>query len=160
MEKKVFNLTPKLALPKAKQFCAYQERCHKEVKEKLYEYGLNSVEIDELITILIEENYLNETRFATQYVQGKYRIKHWGRNKIKHQLKLKQISTYNITKALNTIDEVEYLTILNKIALKHFTLQKKGTTAFKIQKTTQHLMQKGFEIDLIKDELKHLSKKC
>ena len=153
------NLTPKQAIPKIKQFCAYQERCHKEVKDKLYHFGLNTNEVEHIITTLIEENYLNETRFATQYTLGKYRIKHWGRNKIKYQLQHKQISPYNINKALKSIDADEYYSILKKEALKHFHHQTKGITALKQQKTTLYLLQKGFEIDLIKDVLIEMSKK-
>ena len=82
----VQNLTPKQAFPKIKQFCAYQERCHSEVKEKLYGYGLNKDDVEELISKLIEENYLNEERFAIVFAGGKFRSKNWGKVKIKYEL--------------------------------------------------------------------------
>jgi regulatory protein len=159
IEKNNLKLTPKQALPKIKQFCAYQERCHKEVKEKLYSYGLKSIEVKEIIVVLIEENFLNETRFATQFTLGKYRLKRWGRNKIKYELKLKNISQYNVNKAFKEIDPDEYYSILTKEATKHFNQQTKGLITWRIQKTTQFLIQKGFEIDLVKDVMLQLSKK-
>src|ERR1700693_812271 len=73
------NLTPEQAIPKIKQYCAYQERCHAEVKDKLYSFGLHRKDVDEIIVLLIGENYLNEERFAIQYAGGKFRMKHWGR---------------------------------------------------------------------------------
>lgn len=159
IQKNILKLTPKQALPKIKQFCAYQERCHKEVKEKLFELGLRVDEIDEIIVVLIEENYLNEARFATQYTLGKYRIKHWGKNKIKYELKQKEISPYNINQAFKEIDFDEYYKILLKVAAKHLSLQSKGNAAIKKQKTIQFLIQKGFEMDLIKEAMDQLSKK-
>ena len=103
------------ALQKAKQYCAYQERCHSEVKEKLYSLGMNKKEVDELLSDLISDNYLNEERFAIQFAGGKFRIKQWGRVKIKYGLKQKQISEYCIKKALAAIDERDYNKTLEKL---------------------------------------------
>ena len=86
------------ALQKAKQYCAYQERSHSEVKEKLYSFGLYKKDVDELLSELISENYLNEERFAIMFAGGKFRIKQWGRIKIKYALKQKQVSEYCIKK--------------------------------------------------------------
>ena len=83
--------TPEQSLPKIKQYCAYQERCHKEVREKLYSFGLNKEEVNEIISTLINENYLNEERFAIQFAGGKFRMKQWGRIKIKMGLKAKKV---------------------------------------------------------------------
>ncbi|HEV8079593.1 MAG TPA: hypothetical protein VGP43_02700 [Chitinophagaceae bacterium] len=80
----VTKLTKEQALPKIKLYCAYQERCHKEVKEKLYSLGLYKKDVEQLISQMIEENYLNEERFAIQYAGGKFRMNKWGRIKIKH----------------------------------------------------------------------------
>jgi regulatory protein len=113
---KIIKLTKSQALPKIKQYCAYQERCHQEVKEKLYSFGLYKNDIDQLIAQLIEENYLNEERFAQHYAGGKFRMKHWGRNKIKQALKQKQVSDYCIKKAMKEIDDEVYMKTLHKLA--------------------------------------------
>nr|MDQ6905158.1 RecX family transcriptional regulator [Bacteroidota bacterium] len=109
------NFTPEQSIPKIKQYCAYQERCHAEVKDKLYSFGLHRKDVDEIIAGLIGENYLNEERFAIQYAGGKFRIKHWGKNKIKQALKLKQVSEYCIKKALKEIDYSDYLKTFEKL---------------------------------------------
>ena len=136
------------ALQKLKHYCAYQERCHNEVKSKAFDYGLNFVEVNNVIASLIEENYLNEERFAMLFTGGKFRIKQWGRIKIKYELKAKQISPINIKKALTQIDEDSYLKTLEKL---YNTYYKKltGTIQLKKIKTLKHLQARGFEIDLI-----------
>lgn len=145
------KFTPLQALPKAKHYCAYQERCHSEVKEKLYGFGLNSKEVDEIISTLIAENYINEERFAIQFAGGHFRSKKWGRVKIGHALKQKQVSAYCIKKALKQIDEEEYLKVLQQ----HFnaklkTLRSEKNIFIKKKKMQQHLLQKGFEADMIR----------
>jgi regulatory protein len=99
------QLTKEQALQKLKHYCAYQERCHSEVRDKLFSLGVYKKHHDDLIAALIAENYLNEERFAVAYAGGKWRIQHWGRVKIKYELKQKQISDYCIKKALKQIDE-------------------------------------------------------
>lgn len=113
-------LTKEQALQKLKQYCAYQERCHREVKEKLYALGVWKRDHDEIIATLIEENYLNEERFAIAYAGGKFRIKGWGRIKIKYELKQKQVSEYCIKKALKQIDESDYIAKLTKLATEKY----------------------------------------
>lgn len=145
------KFTPLQALPKAKHYCAYQERCHSEVKDKLYGFGLNTKEVDEIISILIAENYLNEERFAIQFAGGHFRSKKWGRIKISYALKQKQVSPYCIKKSLKQINEDDYLKILQQ----HFdaklkTLKSEKNIFIKKRKLQNHLMQKGFENDLIK----------
>ncbi|TAH03079.1 MAG: RecX family transcriptional regulator, partial [Sphingobacteriales bacterium] len=85
------TLTKEQALQKLRQYCAYQERCHQEVKDKLYSYGLHQQQVEESISQLIEEDYLNEERFAKQYAGGKFRMKQWGKVKITYELKLKKV---------------------------------------------------------------------
>ncbi len=92
--------TPETAFSKIIQYCIYQERAHQEVRDKLYQYGLRSIEVETIISKLIEENYLNEERFAIQYAGGKFRMKQWGKIKIKYALKAKGINDYVIKKAL------------------------------------------------------------
>lgn len=138
------------ALQKAKQYCAYQERSHSEAKEKLYSLGMNKNEVDELLSELISENYLNEERFAIQYAGGKFRIKQWGRVKIKYALKQKQVSEYCIKKALASIDEKDYTDTVQKLFdQKLKTLKSEKNIFTKKRKLQDHLVQKGFEISLV-----------
>lgn len=154
----VQNLTPKQAFPKIKQFCAYQERCHSEVKEKLYGYGLNKDDVEELISKLIEENYLNEERFAIVFAGGKFRSKNWGKVKIKYELKHKGVSEYCIKKALREIDEEDYIKTLHNLAeKKSLTLKSEKNIFIKKRKLQDYLLQKGFESDLIR-EIVHKNK--
>ena len=139
------------ALQKAKQYCAYQERCHSEVKEKLYSFGMNKKEVDELLSELISDNYLNEERFAIQFAGGKFRIKQWGRIKIKYALKQKQVSEYCIKKALTVIGEIEYRKTAQKLFdQKLKTLKAEKNIFIKKRKLQDHLLQKGFETDLVR----------
>ena len=146
------RLTPKQALPKAKHFCAYQERCHSEVKDKLYGYGLTASEADQIISILIEENYLNEERFAILYAGGHFRTKDWGRIKIKYQLKKKMVSDYCIKKALASIEAGDYIKTLTRLTEQKLRLLKSEKNQFIRKKKLQdYLLQKGFETDLVKE---------
>jgi regulatory protein len=138
------------ALQKAKQYCAYQERCHSEVKEKLYSFGLHKPDVDELLSELISENYLNEERFAIMFAGGKFRLKQWGRVKIKYALKQKQVSEYCIKKALAAIDENDYNKTLEKLfEQKLKTLKAEKNIFSKKKKLQDHLMQKGFETSMV-----------
>src|SRR5215204_7733202 len=109
-------LTKELAFQKIKHYCSYQERCHKEVKKKLYGFGLQKNDVETLIAQLIEENYLNEVRFAQLFAGGKFRMKQWGRGKIRHEMKQKKITEYCIQKGLKEINEEDYLKTLSKLA--------------------------------------------
>ena len=93
----------KEAIHKIEHFCAYQERCHDEVMQKLRSMKMDSNEIDEILAHLIQENYLNESRFACSFARGKHRIKFWGKVRIVNELKFRNISTYNINLALKEI---------------------------------------------------------
>jgi len=142
------------ALQKAKHYCAYQERCHSEVKEKLYALGLYKQEVEACLSQLIEENYLNEERFAQQFAGGKFRMKHWGRVKIKYELKQRQVSDYCIRKGLKEIDEEAYTNTLEKLAKEKWeTLDKESNQFAKMKKLQDYLLQKGFEQDLIRQQL-------
>ncbi len=147
--KKQIKLDRKTALAKAEHYCAYQERAQQEIRDKLYEWGLWSVEVEELISELIQTNFLNEERFTQAYVSGKFSIKHWGKIKIKQGLKLKRIPDKMIQRALNSIDHDEYLKTIQALAEKKAPLIKEKD-AFKHQyKLVSYLMGKGFERDLI-----------
>ena len=138
-------------LGKAQHYCAYQERCHSEVKSKLYEWGGHVDLVNETMAKLIEQGYLNEERFALAYCRGKFNQKHWGRNKILQGLKLKQISPYCIKKGMQCIDETEYVATLNKI-IEDYWRKQKGVNDFdKKGKTARHALQKGYESNLVWD---------
>lgn len=144
------HLTKEQALQKLKHYCAYQERCHSEVKEKLYNLGVWKKEHDEITATLIEEGYLNEERFAIAFAGGRFRIKQWGRVKIKYELKQKQVSEYSIKKALKQIDEEDYLKVLNKLAKEKYASLKNEQYLIRKKKTMDYLIGKGFETELIK----------
>ena len=148
------QLTPQQALPKAKHYCAYQERCHTEVTDKLHAFGLNKEEVAQVISTLIEENYLNEERFALMYAGGHFRTKHWGRIKIKYELKKKMVSDYCIKNALKSIDDAAYIKTLQRLAeLKLKTLKGEKNLFIRKKKLQDHLLQKGYESDLIREAI-------
>jgi len=131
-------------------YCAYQERCHSEVRQKLLELGCYGEELEEAIGILIEENFLNEERFAIAFAGGKFRMQSWGKVKIRQHLKQKQVSDYCINKGLKSIEEKDYYEKL--VALfekKSQSLAAERSQWRKRQKITAYLLQKGFESDLI-----------
>ena len=142
-------LTKEQALQKLKHYCAYQERCHNDVKEKLYKLGVWKKEHDEIIAALIEENYLNEERFAIAYAGGKFRINSWGRVKIKYALKQKQVSEYCIKKAMKQISEEDYTKLLNKLAKEKYAALKADQYLVRKKKTMDYLITKGFETNLV-----------
>jgi regulatory protein len=147
MQKKY--LTKEQALQKLKQYCAYQERSHHEVVQKLWELGVRKSEHDEIISALIEEDYLNEERFAIAFAGGKFRMKDWGRKKIYYGLKEKGVSPYCITKAMKSIPEEDYHKTLNSIAEKKYDLLKGEQYLVRKKKTVDYLLQKGFEHELV-----------
>lgn len=146
------QLSKEQALQKAKQYCAYQERSHAEVKEKLYSFGLYKQQVEEALSQLIEEDYLNEERFAIQFAGGKFRMKQWGRNKIKYELKQKQVGDYCIRKALKQIPEEDYQQTLEKLAAKKWISIKKDESNkyTRLAKITDYLLQKGYETEIVR----------
>ncbi|MEO7394770.1 MAG: regulatory protein RecX [Chitinophagaceae bacterium] len=144
------QLTGEQALQKLKHYCGYQERCHSEVKEKLYNLGVWKKDHDEIIAKLIEEKYLDEGRFAIAFAGGRFRIKQWGRLKIKYELKQKQVSEYSIKKALKQIDEEAYIDLLYKLAKEKYACLKEEQYLLRKKKTMDYLMAKGFEMDLVR----------
>jgi regulatory protein len=120
------------------------------VKEKLYSLGVWKKEHDEIIATLIEENYLNEERFAIAFASGRFRIKQWGRIKIKYELKQKQVSEYSIKKALKQIEEEEYLKVLNKLTKEKYASLKSEQYLIRKKKTMDYLIGKGYEMELVR----------
>src|SRR6185312_2845053 len=153
------NFTPQQSVPKIKQYCAYQERCHTEVRDKLYSFGLNKIEVEEIISTLITENYLNEERFAIHYAGGKFRMKQWGKNKIKQALKFKQVSDYCIKKALKEIDAQEYQKTFEKLAEQKLkTLKGEKNIFIKKRKLQDFLLMKGYETEMIREVVNKIGK--
>lgn len=144
------QLTKEQALQKLKHYCAYQERCHSEVREKLYNLGVWKRDHDVIIASLIEEDYLNEERFAIAYAGGKWRVKKWGRSRIRYELKQKQVSEYCIRKAMKQIEDGEYLEVLEKLAEEKYRSLKSDQYLVRKKKTMDYLLSRGFEPDLIR----------
>ena len=146
------QLTRQKALERARSFCRYQQRSLSEVKEKLYSFSLPNKDIEGLMTQLIAEKYLNEEDFATAFARGKFRMKQWGKVKIKYELRLKKVSDFWISKALREIDQEEYQQILQKLAARKLTSLKNIENIFiKKRKLQDYLIQKGFENELVKN---------
>jgi regulatory protein len=143
------RLTKEQALEKIKHYCGYQERCHQEVKEKLFGYGLHKKEVEEILSNIIENNYLNEERFATHFAGGKFRIKQWGKRKIQYELQQKGIGSYLIKLALKEISDEDYLVTLKKLAQKKWLSLKGEQHMLRHSKTNAYLVQKGFEPSLV-----------
>ena len=138
------------ALQKIRHYCGYQERCHAEVKEKLYSFGLYKQDVEALVATLIEENYLNEERFAQQFAGGKFRINQWGRKRIEYELKQKKVSDYCIRKGLTEINDTDYRETLQKLAEnKCEQLVDERNVFTKRKKLSDYLLQKGYEYNYI-----------
>jgi len=145
------QITKEQAFQKLRHYCAYQERCHGEVKEKAYSFGLRKADVEELLSDLIQEGYLNEERFAIAFAGGKFRIKQWGKTKIRYALRQKGVSEYCIRAGLKAIDEDEYRKTFLKLANgKWKTIRGPGVNQYvKMSKTRDYLLQKGYEAEII-----------
>jgi len=150
------HFTAEQALQKIKQYCTYQERCHKEVKEKLYSYGLHKSDTEKIVADLIENDFLNEERFAIQFAGGKFRMKQWGRKKIQYELQQKGVNTYSIKVALKELDQSDYAETLHKLASVKWESLATEHHLTRQAKTQAYLMQKGFEPELISKAIKEL----
>jgi regulatory protein len=139
------------ALQKLKRYCAYQERCHQEVRTKLLSLKIYGHLLEEIISDLINEDYLNEERFARSYARGKYKLKKWGRNRIEQELKMRRISPYCIKKSMEEIDEVVYIKNLKDIIDKYIREREHQISSDALnRKAFNHAMTKGYEYPLIK----------
>ncbi|MBK0379069.1 regulatory protein RecX [Mucilaginibacter segetis] len=145
----------KVALAKAEHYCAYQERSQQEVRNKLYEWGLWTAAVENIISQLIEGNFLNEARFAHAYVQGKFRQKNWGKIKIKQGLKLKNVSPALIKKALAGINPDHYMATLHRTIEKKAALLTEKDPYKRRYKLQQYAYSRGYETDLTAEVLKN-----
>lgn len=137
------------ATKKLESYCAYQERCHKDVVAKLRTMGMIPDAIDQIVVHLIQENYLNEERFAKSFARGKFRIKKWGRVRITNELKQRNITRYNIKIALKEIDDSIYLETLDLLADKRLASIKETNTQKRKRKLADYLLYRGWESHLV-----------
>jgi len=144
---------------KLRYYCAYQERCHMEVREKCWELGLRGEDIENAIAHLVEDGFLNEERYAKAYAGGKFRMQQWGRKKISMMLKQKQISDYCIRKGLAEINEEDYAQTLEQLAQKKYQLLRSEQYLKRQYKTLQYLLQRGFEQELARAAIEQIAKK-
>ncbi|MDW9380301.1 regulatory protein RecX [Chryseobacterium sp. JV558] len=149
MEKKSYTFEE--IKQKLVNYCVYQDRCHAEVEQKMREFLLIDEAKEEIILYLLQENYLNEERFARSYIRGKFYIKHWGRTKIKMNLKQKQISERLINSCFDEIDDSDYEKTIRKIFEGYYSKQTGLKEYQKKTKTIKYLMSKGFEYEKIID---------
>ena len=144
------------AIKKLENYCSYQERCHKEVRVKLREMRMIPEAIDQITAHLIQEDYLNEERFSKAFARGKHRIKNWGRNRIRAELKQRNISKFNIKSALAEIDETTYLQTLNSLAKKKLGQISDLEPQRKRRKLADYLLYRGWESHLVYEKVKDL----
>lgn len=143
------DLTVKEIEGKLQYYCSYQDRCHKEVKAKLKSFKISSEELNEIVSNLIKDNYLNESRFSKSFVRGKFNIKNWGRVRIINELKLRNISIYNINLGLKEIDDQDYINKLEDIFNKKLSSLSNLNSNLKKKKIISYLLYRGWESNLI-----------
>lgn len=145
-------------LQKMEYYCVYQERCHIEVQEKLRSFSLTSLEKDEIIVKLLENNYLNEERFASIFSISKFHQKKWGKIRIKNELKARKISDFLITKSIKEIDTNEYFDTFQIISEKHWETILEKNALKKRKKFCDYFLRKGWESEMIYEKVKELEK--
>jgi regulatory protein len=138
----------RITLEKIRKYCAYQERCHDEVKQKLKTLGVYGLEAEAMMLALIESNFLNEERFACAYAGGKFRTKKWGRLRIVNELKRRHISAYCIQKGLKEISDGDYRKTLLQLIEKNWKQQKESKIEIRRNLVAKALMRKGYEPEL------------
>ncbi|PXY44563.1 regulatory protein RecX [Flavobacterium hydrophilum] len=149
-------MTIKEALQKLEHFCAYQDRCHDEVVTKLYDLKMSPDEIDIIVVKLIEDNFLNETRFACSFARGKHRIKHWGKIRIVNELKIRHISTANINLSLKEISPDEYYNTFDQLSQRCWNTITETNSLKKRKKFCDYMLRRGYESNLVYDKMKEL----
>ena len=155
-QKKTFTVDE--AKKKLEYYCAYQERCHKEVRQKLKDMDMIPEAIDIIVVHLLEHNFLNEERFAKTFVSGKFKIKRWGRRRLTLELKKKDISKVNVNQALSEINEAEYIEVFNDLAEKRLPFIKEVNKFKKKKKLTDYLLYRGWESHLVYEKVNQLIK--
>ena len=149
-------MSPEEAFEKLKNWCAYQERSQQDVRRKLYGFKLAEEESENIIVKLIEENFLNEERFALAFAGGKFRIKHWGKQKIKVELRKHKVSEYCINKALNSLGDENYDSEMIKLIEKKVVQSKQSDRIRQYYSVLNYMVSKGYESDKVSKELNKL----
>ncbi|MBP2831358.1 RecX family transcriptional regulator [Aquimarina sp. U1-2] len=144
------------ALKKMERFCAYQERCHKEIETKLHTMTLIPEAKEKIILHLLAHDFLNEERFAKSFARGKFRIKNWGRQRITKELKYREISNYNIKTALKEIPEHEYINSFHRLAEKKLASLQESNPYKKRKKLADFLLYRGWETHLVFQKVNEL----
>ena len=157
MEKSKKYISNAEAYTKITKWCAYQERAQQEVRDKLYDFGLNKEEVEQLLTRIISEGFVNEERFAISFANGKLNQLGWGRIKISYALKAKRVSDYCIKKALKSLDEGKYVQMLEDAYEKRSKIEKEKHPLKRKYKLMAYLSGRGFEQDLIGQIIKEAS---
>jgi regulatory protein len=150
------RFSPTEALAKIQRYCAYQERSHKEVKNKLYEYGLYESQVDEIVSQLITEGFLNEERFAKAYAGGKFRIKKWGKLKIKNELEFLGLTKNCIQRGLKEIETADYSKTLKTLINKKSTEIHEANLYKKRDKVARFAIGKGYEPEMVWEYVRDL----
>ncbi|WP_425076601.1 regulatory protein RecX [Psychroserpens sp. S379A] len=138
------------------RYCAYQERCHKEVSQKLYEMRMIPEARDLIIVHLLQHNFLNEERYAKAFVRGKFRIKKWGKQRLQLELKRKDINKTIIALALKEIDAEDYLNTFNELAKKKLEAISESNSQKRRKKLADYLFYRGWESQLVYDKIREL----
>ncbi|MBT3524290.1 MAG: RecX family transcriptional regulator [Flavobacteriaceae bacterium] len=141
---------------KMEYYCVYQDRCHQEVERKMTEYQLIPEAKEKILLHLMQHNFLNEERFSKSFARGKFRIKNWGKQRIVRELKIKNISSYNIKTALKEIDDELYIKTIEKIAASKNNTIKESNLFKKKKKIYDYLYRKGYESSLIQETISKL----
>ncbi|WP_040280578.1 regulatory protein RecX [Psychroserpens damuponensis] len=144
------------AQKRLESYCAYQERCHKEVTQKLYDMKMIPEARDQIIVHLLQHNFLNEERFAKAFVRGKFRIKKWGKQRLQLELKRKDINKTLISIGLKEIDEDEYINTFNALAEKKVVTIRESNVQKKRKKLADYLFYRGWESHLVYDKIREL----
>jgi len=141
--------TPEEALEKLERYCAFQERCHQEVRSKLLKLGIYGDDLEAIIAQLISDDFLNEERFARTFARGRFRIKKWGRKRIEQELKRRAVPAYSIRKGMEEIEEDEYLRVLAEQAEKKAASLKESDAYIRKNKVARYLIGRGYEPQLV-----------
>lgn len=150
------NFTIKEIEFKLKQYCSYQDRCHNEVENKLSKFNLISQAKDQILFNLINEDYLNETRFCKSFVRGKFKIKNWGKRRIIQELKSRKISEFNIKKGLSEINEFDYQEKFENLFNKKLSSLENLNSIDKKKKIFSYLQYRGWETNLIYEKINQI----
>lgn len=143
---------------KLERFCAYQERCHFDVVQKMRGMAIDSHTIGEIVVYLIQNQFLNEERFARSFARGKHRIKNWGNVRIINELKARNISQTIIKMALTEIPTEEYFTTFESLSAKIWENITEKNELKKRKKFCDYLLRKGFESQLVYEKVKEIEK--